>query len=339
MRITVLASMRNEGPFIVEWVAWYRMLGFTDVVIVTNNCTDRSPALLDALQAAGWVQHIRCDIPPGKPITRTKLKAALAEKSVRRANWLMVCDVDEFLVIHRGKGLIGDLIDLSANPPPFLGMSINWKVFGSAGRTTFEDSPVHQQFVYACPRKHPLSRFIKSIYRLPKYFGGIGEHSPRRFTFDRTGQSWGDPGMIWVNSAGHKLPRWSPRETFLNGLSENYVTHEVAQINHYMLRSDESFSLKRGTLSPVALGNRYRQSYYDAANAGAEPDASAFRYVDGFAVKFAEAMALPDVARLHALCCADHVRAIVEKAGGQAEDDPRYRDFLAQAEALAAVAA
>ena len=46
-------------------------------------------------------------------------------------------------------------------------------------------------------------------------------------------------------------------------------------------------------------------------------------------------MALPDVARLHALCCADHIRAIVEKAGGRAEDDPRYQDFIEQAAKLA----
>jgi len=37
------------------------------------------------------------------------------------------------------------------------------------------------------------------------------------------------------------------------------------------------------------------------------------------------------VARLHALCCADHVRAIAEKAGRRAEDDPRYTAFLAEA--------
>ena len=66
--------MRNEGPFIVEWLCWYRMLGFTDVVVVTNNCTDHSPHLLDALQAAGLVHHIRHDIEPGQRITRAKLK-------------------------------------------------------------------------------------------------------------------------------------------------------------------------------------------------------------------------------------------------------------------------
>ena len=98
MRVTVVASMRNEGPFIVEWVTWYRMLGFSDVVVVTNNCTDRSPELLDALQAAGWVHHLRHDVAPGQRITHQKLAAATQHKAVRRADWALVCDVDEFLV-------------------------------------------------------------------------------------------------------------------------------------------------------------------------------------------------------------------------------------------------
>ena len=78
MRITVVASMRNEGAFIVEWLAWYKMLGFTDVVVVTNACTDRSPQLLDALEAAGRLYHIRHEVPPGARITEAKLAAARA---------------------------------------------------------------------------------------------------------------------------------------------------------------------------------------------------------------------------------------------------------------------
>ena len=338
MRITVVASMRNEGPFIVEWVTWYRMLGFTDVVVVTNNCTDRSPALLDALAAAGWVHHLRHDIAPGKLITRAKLKAALGHRAVRRANWVMVCDVDEFLVIHRGAGLIGDLIDLGPEPP-YLGMSVNWRVFGTSGLRAFADVPVHRQFVYANPRGAAISHSAKSIFRAPRRFAALGEHSPRRFDFAwaaaEWGLGWGEPGLIWVNSAGRRIPRWQPADDFLSRLPPGLVTHEVAQINHYMLRSEETFSLKRGTLSPVALGNRYRQSYFDAANAGDEADASAFRHAEAFDRLQAEAMALPDVARLHELCCADHVGAICGKAGISPETDPRYGAFLARAAGLA----
>ena len=332
MRITVVASMRNEGPFIVEWVAWYRMLGFSDVVVVTNNSTDHSPALLDALQTAGWVHHIRHDLPPGKLITRAKLKAARGHRAVFRADWVMVCDVDEFLVIHRGAGRIGDLIDLSANPPPFLGMSINWRVFGTSGLTAFEDVPVHRQFVYANAVGSALSRSAKSIFRKPRLFAAMGEHGPTGFDVTAAGGD-GAAGIRWVNSSGQTLPRWKPDGKFVSKLPATVTTHAVAQLNHYMLRSEETFSLKRGTRSPVALSDRYKQSYFDAADKGTELDASAFRYAEAFDEIYARAMALPDVARLHALCCADHVRAIRETAGQRAEDDPRYHAHLAQAQA------
>lgn len=334
VRITVLASMRNEGPFIVEWVCWYRMLGFTRVVVVTNNCTDRSPDLLDALQQAGLVEHIRHDIEPGQRVTRAKLRAAFEQsRAVRRADWLMVCDVDEFLTIHRGEGKIGDLIDLGPNPP-YLGMSINWRVFGTSDRKTFEDTPVHRQFVYADKSAKSNARFVKSIYRLPKYFGALGEHTPRNFNFARLGMTPDDPGMAWVNSEGKIVPDWQQADAFKTGLPRDLISHEVAQINHYQLRSEETFSLKKGTLSPVAKTDRYRDVYFEKANKGADLDASAFRYAAEFDATWDAVMAKPDVARLHALCCADHVRAIVEKAGGRVEDDPRYHAFLTEADRL-----
>ena len=323
--------MRNEGPFIVEWVAWYRMLGFTDVVVVTNNCSDHSPALLDALAQAGWVQHLRHDVPAGQKITRAKLAAAADLKVVRRSNWLMICDVDEFLVIHRGAGKIGDLIDISTDVPPYLGMSLNWRVFGTSGLQAFEDAPVHRQFVYALPQKAMLSRTVKSIFNQIKRFDLLTEHSPCRYDFAKSGKVWGDPGMAWVNCCGTHLTAWQPGTRHLHLMERNRVSYKVAQINHYMLRSVESFSLKLGTAAPVALSNRYDPGYFRRADSGDQLDSTAFRYAEEFDAIQAQAMALPGVARLHALCCADHIRAIVEKAGGRVEDDPRYAAFLEQA--------
>ena len=250
----------------------------------------------------------------------------------------MICDVDEFLVIHRGEGLIGDLIDLSANPPAFLGMSLNWRVFGTSGRSNFEDRPVHRQFTHAHKASHPSSRFVKSIFRLPSYFSHLTEHSPRGFFFERALRRRGVSEATWVNSEGAKLPRWQPTDKHLTVMPKALVSHDVAQINHYMLRSVETYQLKRGTKSPVALGDRYSPRYFRNADAGREMDISAFRYSARFDALHEQVMALPDVARMHALCCADHVRAIAEKAGKQAEDDPRYVAFMQRAEALAAEA-
>jgi hypothetical protein len=334
VRTTVLASMRNEGPFLVEWLCWYRMLGFNDAVVVTNNCTDHSPELLDALQAAGWVQHIRHDVPAGEKITRAKLAAAAAHKTIRRANWLMICDVDEFLVIHRGAGLIGDLIDLKSPNPSYLGMSISWRVFGTSDVDSYADRPVHRQFCKAHDAAHRSSRFFKSIFRLPSCFGALAEHSPNKFNPVFAAKKQALPNMVWVNSKGEPVPDWSADTPYFARLPQHLVTHEVAQINHYMLRSYETYRQKHGTKSPVALSHRYRPAYFNAANSGTAVDTSALRYADRFDAVHAEAMALPNVARLHALCCADHVAAINKKTGKRGRVDPRYAEFMAQAEAL-----
>jgi hypothetical protein len=57
--ITLVATMRNEGPFLLEWVAYHRLIGFNDVLICTNDCVDGSPELLDALQNHGLLRHLR----------------------------------------------------------------------------------------------------------------------------------------------------------------------------------------------------------------------------------------------------------------------------------------
>jgi len=336
LRITVVASMRNEGPFIVEWVTWYRMLGFTDIVVVTNDCTDHSPDLLDALAEAKWLHHLRCDVPPGKKITQAKLAAATKHKVVRRADWLLACDVDEFLVIHKGSGLIHELIGKTPKDAPFLAMAFNWRIFGTGGVKAFEDRPVHQQFGLALPPGRAGFGQIKMLHRQPRWFRSLGEHGPRGWDLERYGRSPKDEGMYLVNAEGRAVPGYTPELPYTRAMPKGFATHKVAQMNHYMLRSAETFSLKAGTKAPVSLTNRYTDTYFARADRAREPDSSAFRYAVPFSSLQAKAMTLPGVARLHALCCADHLRLIAEKHGRRAEDDPRWHAFLAQAEAAGA---
>jgi hypothetical protein len=328
VRYTVVASMRNEGPFIVEWVCWYRLIGFTDILVVTNDCTDPSPGLLDALQAAGWLAHLRCDVPPGERITGAKLAAARAHPMVTGADWVMVCDVDEFLVIHRGAGRITDLIP--PGPPPFLGMSVNWKVFGTSGITGYVDEPVHQQFLRSSRSGHPLSRWVKSIFRRPDIFRRLGEHGPKG-AIVASGVDWKSPQMAWVNGDGVPVPGWRPRGEYLRALPGALTSHATAQINHYMLRSAETFGLKRGTLSPVALRDRYDDGYFARTDRNEELDSAALRHVDEFEEMRGLAMALPGVGRLHHLCCADHVARICARAGTDPASDARHAHHLAEA--------
>ncbi|HLQ18006.1 MAG TPA: glycosyltransferase family 2 protein, partial [Tabrizicola sp.] len=40
--VVLVSAMRNEGPFLLEWVAYHRVIGVRQIVIVSNGSTDGS---------------------------------------------------------------------------------------------------------------------------------------------------------------------------------------------------------------------------------------------------------------------------------------------------------
>lgn len=329
MRSLIISSMRNEGAFIVEWVTWYRMLGFTDILVVTNDCTDRSPQLLDALQGAGWLTHLRSVVPEGALPLRHKLAAAKRHPLVHAAEWILVCDVDEFLVIHKGDGRISDL--LPAGEPDFLGMAINWKVFGTSDLTHWSDGLVHRQFTQAARKGAGCNSWFKAISRRADLFRRLDAHGPAGYRAELAPSPWGSAGLRWVNSAGETVPDWHPDSPYQRQTAPAVTTHAAAQMNHYMIRSEESFSLKRGTLSAAARKDRYTDGFYKLFNRNEVRDQSALRYRAAFDALHAEAMALPGVWELHHLCCADYVERLAAVAGREPAGDPRWRRHRALA--------
>ena len=47
---TVVSTMKNEGPYIIDWVAHYKTLGFDHILVCTNDCTDPTVEILLRLQ-------------------------------------------------------------------------------------------------------------------------------------------------------------------------------------------------------------------------------------------------------------------------------------------------
>ena len=45
----IITSMKNEASFILEWVAYHRVIGFTDFLVYTNNCEDGTVEMLERL--------------------------------------------------------------------------------------------------------------------------------------------------------------------------------------------------------------------------------------------------------------------------------------------------
>ncbi len=321
----VFAAMRNEGPFIVEWVSWYRSLGF-DVLIATNDCTDHSVELLDQLAEAGWLTHFSHSPAEDQPPKLSAHFAARRHPIVMTADWVLVCDVDEFLVLHRGDGSIQSFV--GDGPRDYLGMAFSWRCFGNGGWKRYHDGLVHRQFRRVSAPHLQINAQFKSMFRNAVQFDRLGAHTPHGFE-----GVWGVGSNRWIDSAGRELEQFNdPDNHPIRHLRRDQITHETAQMNHYVIRSDESFDLKRGTPSASALKDRYTDTFYKARNRNGQKDITALDHAARFDPVHAAAMDLPGVRRLHHLCCADYVASLCANQNRPHAEDERWQMHMAEAE-------
>ena len=67
----IVTCMKNECPYILEWIAYHLHIGFTHFVVATNGCADGTARMLLNLERAGIVTHVQ-NPPPHRrgPVPR-----------------------------------------------------------------------------------------------------------------------------------------------------------------------------------------------------------------------------------------------------------------------------
>lgn len=103
-RIAVMAIVRNEAHYLLEWLAWHRALGVAHFYLCENSSDDGTATLLEALQRAGVLTVLPFPDPVGQ---RPQIPAyqTLLRRFGDRADWFCIIDADEFLAPDRGAGL------------------------------------------------------------------------------------------------------------------------------------------------------------------------------------------------------------------------------------------
>lgn len=324
-----LTAMRNEGPFILEWIAWHKMLGFEEILILHNNCTDHSPQMLRQLQRLGEITMKRHRPGPGVPPQVSAYKVGFNHPLVKACDWVYICDTDEFLAIHKGDGLISDL--LPEGEPDFAGMAVHWLIYGDSDTQNWDDAPVHRQFLWAAQEKTQQNACFKCLVYKPRRFLKFGAHIPHGWRGDG---AWNQGANRWVLSDGTPLSEYDPDKRHLNGTSRDRITHRDAQVNHYILQSREKYRLKKGLTSATDFGERYTDDFRNRFNHNLVKNPLALRYADRFDAEYARLLALPGIGRLHHLCCADFVAALCESQGNDPKTDARFRRHSKRAASL-----
>lgn len=305
---TVVSTMKNEGPFIVEWVAHYKALGFDHLVVCTNDCEDTTSELLRALGPhADVIQH-DTNVWPRAGIQRSALKQSKRYRAVKRADWIFVCDADEFLTIKVGDGTVQALSDASGEDSDVI--SVPWRVFGPSGVTNYRDQPVVDQFAWAeseTDTRKEARKFVKSLFTGQRRFKRIGLHAPI-------------PSEEWKGKIKTVLPGGIPLE---KGTKREAVTYDHAQVNHYALRSMDSYLVKRARGRANHSSHVLGLEYWNRFNINQVQDYAINRYAARVKELRDSYMSDPRVAELHQAAVAWHQEKITE-----IKADPVLQDLI-----------
>jgi len=309
-RTLLIATMRNEAPYILEWIAWHRMVGVDAFLIYSNDCDDPTDAILSRLDAIGLITWVQNSSKFGNQPQKAALNAARAHPLYDQAEWVGTIDVDEFIQIHAGAG---NLEDLFAAVPDANLISLPWRMFGNAWTVEYDPAPVIAQFRMASPpyiyRPWQITGF-KTLHRPLGHWASIGPHRP----YDLTAKP---EDIQWVGGAGQPIP-----EHFLvrGWRSEpGHFGDSLAQINHYGVRSAEAFLVKSDRGPPTKAETRAEFEYWCMRNFNMVEEPSAAKRLPALQAGIAELLADPELAMLQVEAEQQHRRAIAELKA-----DPHY---------------
>lgn len=315
MSITAVLCVRNEATFLLDWLAWHRSVGISDFVVVSNECDDGTDTMLDRLEAKSWLTHIRNAPPYGKGgIQFSGLKLAGKTEAVKRADWLVALDIDEFVNVHVGDRTLPALIGAL---PEATAITLTWRNFGNAGVVAYDDRPLPLQFTRAGPR--PLlwpwrAAMFKTLYRNDKTYRNLGVHRPRNPVEDRISEA------RWYDGNGAALPADMATGRIFSDF--RLPQHGLVQLNHYPLGAVESYVLKADRGRAVHSAEMLGLDYWVERNLNTEEDTSALPLWDRAASIRAELGSDPELARYHAAAVAwrhDRFRNLLT--------EDRYRDL------------
>ena len=246
MKALAILGVKDEGAFLIEWLAHHRAVGFTDFLVFSNDCRDGTDTMLDRMAAMGWLTHVRNDGPHEEGPQWALLKAADKHPAKAAADWVMFFDIDEFVNIHTGNRTLPALL---AALPQADAIPLTWRMFGNGGVIEYTDQPVTETFTQAAPATLVWpwrAQLFKTLFRNDGRWRKLGVHRPKSPA----------PGTSarWFDGSGVEQPDLAQGQRIFSDYTRN--NYQLAQLNHYALGAMESYLVKcdRGRANREASG-------------------------------------------------------------------------------------
>jgi hypothetical protein len=284
--------MKDEAPFLLEWYAHHLAVGFTKILVYTNDCSDGTDDMLIRLEELGLGYHRRNDIPEGVKPQPSAMKHAQAEPIVREADWVLMFDADEFLCINYADGTLDPMLDAAGDAN---GIVITWRIFGSGGVVEWSRDPVTEQYLYAAPPTWNKGWGVKTFFKFDHDYWKLGIHRPS--IKNRHLETDFPDKVKWLNGSGlpmedyFKFRGWrSIRRT---------VGYQWAQLNHYAVKSVDSYAIRKFRGNVNNKKDKYNNDYWSLQDRNEVYDDKILRYVDRRREIMDELLSDPVLSKLH----------------------------------------
>jgi hypothetical protein len=233
----ILAPARNEGPYLLEWIAYHLSIGFQHIFIYTNDNSDGSEKLLAQLARHGVITLVH---------NERGTRIGVQEKANAHGltllpqtldyRWTAVMDLDEYITFDTNVyDNIGDLMALH-EAQPVDAVALCWLIFVSRFGEPYRRGLTRERFPW---RTNDINRHVKAIFRTRRFWGSQ-PHYPyptldAPFVFrTEDGSPHHHPGVL------DRIPAFADTPTAAHGW-----------INHYIFRSapEALWKLARGNVS------------------------------------------------------------------------------------------
>ena len=228
--LVLAAIVKNEAPYLLEWIAYHRAVGVDHFIIMDNESTDGTFFLLRPLAEAGVLTYFRWNNEfkykgfeehnTGPQVPAYNFAFRVANK-LNHWDWIGFIDLDEF-ILPTESATIGDVLRGFSSSAA---VGVNWRMFGSSGHKSAPKGLITENFTHCAIKSFSANQHVKSIARVAKLRqAGIHIHN----------SADGDV----VDMAGQRI---SPARAGIH----DAVVHDKLVINHYFTKSHEEWLRKR----------------------------------------------------------------------------------------------
>jgi hypothetical protein len=251
-KIAVCAIFKDEAPYLLEWVAFHKMIGVDLFVLYDNGSTDGGPDMIRNSSFARNVTLIEWADRPGQ----LSAYRHFHENYAKDFTWAAFIDLDEFIMPVNGSS-IRDIL-MRKVYEPYSDILLNWLIFGPSGQVAKPPGLVIENFTMRVPDETEANRHVKSLVR----------------TKD----------LVRVSSTPHIFdcarPTCNARgETVFSHAMQPVGCFDVMVINHYFTKSLEEWNFKRRRGRGDSLEPHEDRIFSDVQAQATVEDKRALRFV------------------------------------------------------------